>query len=171
MGAMTCNVGGPEQQAGWRLVGRIAGLWLALFAVTAVGHAGEGRALSRAEIPQIQKTRASLLQREFAGLAPSRKGETEIYTLAIAGWADQDVFIKELNGALAAIASVLPIKGHTARLINHRETVNTVPLANLPNFTQAVDVIGNIMDKDNDVFILLKTSHGDRTGFAFAIAD
>jgi hypothetical protein len=100
-------------------------------------------------------------------LAASHRGETEIYTLAIAGWAD-NVFIKELDGGSAAIASVLPIKG-TVRLINHRKTVNTVPLANFQNFRQAVHAIGGIMDKDNDILILLMTSHGDRTGFALQL--
>src|SRR6266568_4518001 len=68
----------------------------------------------------------------------------------------------------AAIASVLPIKS-TVRLINHRKTVNTVPLANFQNFRRAVHAIGSIMDKDNDVLILLMTSHGDRTGFALQL--
>ena len=176
-------------QTGLRLVSKVAGLWLAVFAVTAVIphapvllpsnfdarkweilsplHAEEGGALSRGEIAQIQKAQSSLLQREFAGLATSHRGETEIYTLAIAGWAD-NVFIKELDGGSAAIASVLPIKG-TVRLINHRKTVNTVPLANFQNFRQAVHAIGSIMDKDNDVLILLMTSHGDRTGFALQL--
>jgi len=168
------------------LISRVAGLWLALFAVTAVvppapgfqrsnfaacnanwceisstRHAGKGGALSRGEIAQFQKTQPLLLQQEFAGLTPSRKGETEIYTLAIAGWADLDVFVKELNGALAAMASVLPIKGRTVRLVNRRETMNTIPLANFHNFTAAVHAIGNIMDKDNDILILFMTSHGD----------
>ena len=183
------SLGRLGMQAGLRLVSKVAGLWLALFAVTAVIphapvllpsnfdarkweilsplHAEEGGALSRGEIAQIQKAQSSLLQREFAGLAASHRGETEIYTLAIAGWAD-NVFIKELDGGSAAIASVLPIKG-TVRLINHRKTVNTVPLANFQNFRQAVHAIGSIMDKDNDVIILLMTSHGDRTGFALQL--
>jgi peptidase C13-like protein len=176
------------------LVGRVAVLWLALFELTAVvpaapvflpsnfdartanwceilstRHAGKGGVLSRDEIAQFQKTQSLLLQQEFAGLTPSRKGETEIYTLAIAGWADLDVFVKELNGALAAMASVLPIKGRTVRLVNHRETVNAIPLANFHNFTAAVHAIGNNMDKDNDILILLMTSHGDRTGFALQL--
>ena len=176
------------------LISRAACLWLALFAVTAVvppapgfqrssfdacnanwceisstRHAGKGGVLSRDEIAQFQKTQPSLLQQQFAGLTPSRKGETEIYTLAIAGWADLDVFVKELNGALAAMASVLPIKGRTVRLVNRRETVNTIPLANFHNFTAAVHAIGNIMDKDNDILILLMTSHGDPTGFALQL--
>jgi hypothetical protein len=190
---MNMSVGSPEQRAGLRLVGRIAGLWLTLLAVTAAvlhapvlpsnfdarnanwsetlctRHAVKGGGLSRDEIAQIQQAQPSLLQREFTGLAPSRKDKTEIYTLAIAGWADLDVFVKELDGALAAIAGVLPIKDHTVRLINRPETVNTVPLANVQNFTAAVHAIGNIMDKNKDIFILLMTSHGDRTGFALQL--
>ena len=190
---MICSVGSPEQQARLWLVRRVAGPWLALLAVTAVvlhapvlpsnfedrnanwsetlctRHAVKGGAPSRGEIAQIQKAQRLLLQREFTGLAPSRKGETEIYTLAIAGWADLDVFVKELDGALAALAGVLPIKDHTVRLINRPETVNTVPLANVQNFTAAVHAIANIMNKDKDVFILLMTSHGDRTGFALQL--
>jgi hypothetical protein len=201
IGAMTCIVGSLEQQSGWRLVGRIAGLWLALFVangatphtpvfvppdfdprnanwwetVYAVHRAegksrtGQGTAQGNRQVALIEKTQPRLLQDQFAGLTPSRKGETEIYTLAVAGWADQDVFIKELDGALEAIGSVLPIKGHTVRLINRRDTVNTIPLANFSNFTAAAHAIGDVMDKDNDVFILVMTSHGEQTGFALQL--
>ena len=197
IGAMTCIVGSLEQQSGWRLVGRIAGLWLVLFAANVAmphtpvfvppdfdprnanwwetlyaAHRAEGKprtGLSDGQIAQIEKAQPRLLQDQFARLTPSRKGETEIYTLAVAGWADQDVFVKELDGALEAIGSVLPIKGHTVRLINRRDTVNAIPLASLPNFTAAVHAIGNAMDKDNDVFVLVMTSHGEQTGFALQL--
>ena len=201
IGAMTCIVGSLEQQSGWRLIGRIAGLWLALFAanvamphtpvfvppdfdprnanwwetVYAVHRAegkprtGQGTAQGNRQAALIEKTQPRLLQDQFAGLTPSRKGETEIYTLAVAGWADQDVFLKELDGALEAIGSVLPIKGRTVRLINRRDTVNTIPLANFSNFAAAVHAIGDAMDKDNDVFILFMTSHGEQTGFALQL--
>ena len=36
VGAMTCIVGSLEQQSGWRLAGRIAGRWVALFAANIV---------------------------------------------------------------------------------------------------------------------------------------
>jgi hypothetical protein len=201
IGAMTCIVGSLEQQSGWRLVGRIAGLWLALFVANAAmphtsvfvppdfdprnanwwetvyavhraegkSRTGQGAAQGNRQVALIEKTQPRLLQDQFAGLTPSRKGETEIYTLAVAGWADQDVFIKELDGALEAIGSVLPIKGHTVRLINRRDTVNTIPLANFSNFTAAAHAIGDVMDKDNDVFILVMTSHGEQTGFALQL--
>jgi len=197
IGAMTCIVGSLEQQSGWRVVGRIAGLWLALFAANVAmphtpvfvppdfdprnanwwetvyaAHRAEGKprtGLSSGQIVQIDKTQPRLLEDQFARLAPSRKGETEIYTLAVAGWADQDVFIKEIDGALEAIGSVLPIKGRTVRLINRRDTVDTIPLANFRNFSAAVHAIGDVMDKDNDVFVLVMTSHGEQTGFALQL--
>jgi len=193
VGAMTCIVGSLELQTSWRLVGRIAGLWLALFAANVAmphspvfvpadfdpgnanwwetvyaAHRAESKPRAdqgAAQLAQIEKAQPRLLQQEFAQLAPSRQGETHIYTLAIAGWTD-DVFIKELDGALEAIASVLPIKGRTVRLINRPDTVDTIPLANFQNFTAAVHAIGNVMDKDNDVFVLVMTSHGEQTGFA-----
>jgi hypothetical protein len=197
VGAMTAIVGSLEQQSGWRLTGRIAGLWLALFAANVAlphapvfvppdfdprnanwwetvyaAHRAEGKpriGQGAAQIAQIEKTQPRLLQEQFAHLTPSRQGETEIYTLAVAGWADQDVFIKELDGALEAIGSVLPMKGRTVRLINRRDTVNTIPLANASNFSAAVRAIAAVMNKDNDVFVLVMTSHGEQTGFALQL--
>jgi peptidase C13-like protein len=194
IGAMTCVVGSVEQRSGLRLVGRIAGLWLALFAANAaipyvpvflppdydardanwweVANAlyqARNGAKPRADIAQIEKAQSPLLQQELARLAPSHKGETDIYTLAIAGWGEPDVFVKELDGGLEAIASVLPIKSRIVRLVNRVDTVNTVPLANFQNFEAAVHAIGKVMDKDNDVFILFMTSHGERTGFALQL--
>jgi hypothetical protein len=81
------------------LVGRVVGLWLALFAVAAVvppapvflpsnfdarnsnwceilstRHAGKSGVLSRGEIAQFQKTQPLLLQQEFAGLTAFSQG-------------------------------------------------------------------------------------------------
>jgi hypothetical protein len=197
VGAMTAIVGSLEQQSGWRLVGRIAGLWLALFAANVAmphtpvfvppdfdprnanwwetvyaAHRAEGKprtAFTAGQVAQIEKTQPRLLQEQVAHLPPSHPGDTGIYTLAIAGWADQDVFIKELDGALEAIGTVLPIKGRTVRLINRRDTINTVPLANASNFTAAVHAVANVMDKNNDVLLLVMTSHGGQTGFALQL--
>jgi hypothetical protein len=42
-------------------------------------------------------------------------------------------------------------------------------LANFPNFAAAVHAIANAMNRDNDVFILFMTSHGEQTGFALQL--
>ena len=100
--------------------------------------------------------------RRQARARPQARAKRSLCRSALAGWAEQSIFIKELDGGLEALASVLPIKGHTVRLINHRDTVKKIPLANFPNFAAAVHAIGNIMDRGNDVLIMLMTSHGYR---------
>jgi hypothetical protein len=192
VGAMTCIVGSLENRSGVRLVGKIAALWLALFvANAAIPHVPAflppdyderdanwweaAHALYQARsgtaariIAHIEKTQSPLLQQQVSQLTPARQGETDIFTLAIAGWGE-DVFVKELDGGLDAIATVLPIKGRIVRLVNRADTLDTVPLANFQNFAAAVHAIGNVMNKDSDVFILFMTSHGDRSGFALQL--
>jgi hypothetical protein len=195
-GAMVCVVGSLEWRTLPRLLGRVAALWVALFIANAlVPHApvflppgfdartanwwevlyglyqnknGKPHVAS-AEIDKVAHAQPALLQAEIARLAPQRKGITDVYALGMAGWADQDVFIKELDGGLQAIAGVLPIKDRTIRLVNNRDTLADVPAADFENFAAAVHAIGNIMDKDEDVFVLLMTSHGERTGFALEL--
>ncbi len=186
--AMMAVLRSLQAQSRLVLVGRVAALWLALLIADAlipyapvfpppefdarganlweVFHAlRQEKSAAVAETSQIDQAQAALLQAEIARLAPQSKGTTDVYALGIAGWAEQDVFIKELDGGLAAITHVLPIKDRTVRLINNRETLDTVPLANLQNFSAAVHAIGGVMDKSEDVLVLLMTSHGNKQGF------
>jgi hypothetical protein len=188
MVAMMAVVRSLQPQSRLLLVGRVAALWLALLIADAmipyapvfpppdfdirganwweIVHAlRQEKNAAVAEMPQIDKAQGALLQAEIARLAPQRKGVSDIYALGVAGWAEQDVFIKELDGGLAAMARVLPIKDRTVRLINNRETLDTIPLANLRNFAAAVHAIGGVMDKNEDVLVLLMTSHGSKQGF------
>ena len=141
---------------------RTANLWESLHAKFATGEAGSGP-------PTITQAQHSLLQTELASLTPRKKDATNIYALGIAGWAEQDVFLKELDGALAAISAVLPIRGHWVRLANHRETLERLPLANQRNFAAAVHALGGILDKESDVLLLLMTSHGEPSGFGLRL--
>jgi hypothetical protein len=195
LGAMFAVLRSLETQSRLGLAGRVVALWAALFVANIlVPHAPvfvprgfDIRTANWWEIlharfagpvaPQTPADNAArqaqsqnaLLQAEVAQLAPQRKGVTDIYAIGIAGWADQDVFIKELDGGLASIASVLPIRDRTLRLVNHRETAASIPLANQRNFAAAVHAVGAVMDKDEDVLILLMTSHGDDHGFALQL--
>jgi hypothetical protein len=141
---------------------RTANLWESLHARFAAAEADSGP-------PGFEQAQRSLLQTELASLAPRQKDTTNIYALGIAGWADQDVFLKELDGAFAAISAVLPIRGHWVRLVNHHETLESLPLANQRNFAVAVHALGEILDKESDVFLLLMTSHGEPSGFGLRL--
>jgi hypothetical protein len=192
IGAMVAVLRSFAPQQRLAVLGRVVGLWAALLAVSAlVPHAPvfvprnfDVRSANlweslRARLvasdkdgggaPSLDQSQQSLLQAEIAGLAPSTKGATNIYALGIAGWADQDVFLKELDGGLAALGGVLPIRGHAVRLVNHRETLESLPLANQRNFAAAVHALGEVMDKDADIFLLFMTSHGQPTGFGLRL--
>ena len=131
---------------------RTANLWEALHARLAAPNE-TGSAEAKRQRSSSRSTHCC--RRKSPRLAPPTKGATNIYALGIAGWADQDVFLKELDGGLAAIGAVLPIRGHTLRLVNHRETQQSLPLANQRNFAAAVHAVGEVMNKDEDILLLL----------------
>jgi hypothetical protein len=112
----------------------------------------------------VELSQPYLLEAEIKKLLPERKGTMDIYAIGMAGWSTQDVFIKELNGGLAALNKSLGIDRGTIRLINHRDSVDTSPVANGANFAAAVHAVAGVMNKDEDVLMVFITSHGGPTG-------
>ncbi|HET7680734.1 MAG TPA: C13 family peptidase [Xanthobacteraceae bacterium] len=156
----------------WRFMRLLPALLLALgvaFAPPAFaqGKAGAPKA-GAAEARSGDSRQAALLQRQISALAPQTKGVTDIYTIGIAGWT-QDVFRNELAGALRITGKALPLNGGTVRLINSRETADTVPLASLQNFAAAVRAVARVMDKEEDVLFLFMTSHGEKRSFGLQL--
>jgi hypothetical protein len=195
LGAMVAVLEGLGARGRFRLAGRVAALWIALaVAYALVPHVpvflaadydmrnvnmwellrarssddGSPHAL-RIDVAEAAQSQSALLQAQISRLAPQRQGVTDIYTIAVAGWAEQDVFAKELGGALASIGAVLPIKDRIVRLINNRQTVGTVPLADHRNFAAAVHAVGVVMDKNEDILLLFMTSHGNDHGFGLQL--
>ncbi len=146
---------------------RTANLWERLYAAKLPPR--QDSAPPQSEAASFDATQHALLQTEVGRLAPPNQGTTNVYALGIGGWADQDVFLKELDGGLAAIGSILPIQGHALRLVNHHETTETVPIANQRNFAASVHALGTAMNKNDDVLVLLMTSHGTPTGFGLRL--
>jgi hypothetical protein len=105
------------------------------------------------------------LAAEIATLTPRTKGATNVYAVGISGWAGEDVFLKELDGGLAALSAMLPISGHVVRLANAGETTQTLPPATPGSVDAAVRAVAKIINKDDDVLLVFMTSHGMRSGF------
>jgi hypothetical protein len=126
---------------------------------------------AESEAARFERSQQALLQAEIRRLAPPNKGATNIYAIGIAGYADQEVFIKELDGGLAVFDRILATRNRTIRLVNDRGSVKTLPLASQRNFAAAVRAVGTAMDKNADILLLLMTSHGDRRGFVLRMPD
>ncbi len=196
IGGMFAIIRSVEPDARLRLLAKVIALWAALFvAKSVVPHApvfvgpnfdarnanwweyaraeylarGERNAHPAAGTARLQNLQPALLQAAFAHLAPQTKGSTDVYAIGIAGWSDQDVFVKEVDGAFGALARSLPIRDRALRLINNSQTVETTPLASRRNFAAAVHAVAQAMDKDEDVLILVMTSHGGPSGVALQL--
>jgi Peptidase C13 family len=138
-------------------------------AATEISDRVKGRAKAKPSAAQVEKTQPALMQTAVARLAPQTPGTTDVYALAVAGWSDLDVFLKEIDGALDALGQVLPIRDRALRLVNNRTTLDTVPLASRRNLAAAVHAIAALMDKDEDVLLLVLSSHGAANGFALQL--
>jgi hypothetical protein len=123
----------------------------------------------RVDREQVELAQPALLEDQISGLAPRTPGRTNVYAIGIAGWSEQNVFIKELDGGLKSLSAVLPLDGHVIRLVNNVDTAANTPIASLQNFATAVHAVGQKMDRERDVLLLFMTSHGSPYGVALRL--
>lgn len=123
----------------------------------------------RIDAAAVELAQPMLIEAQIRKLLPERKGTADVYAIGIAGWSDQDVFIKELSGGLAALDKSIGLDRGMVRLVNHADTTETLPIANRTNFASAVHSVAQIMDRDDDVLVLFITSHGGPTGVALRL--
>jgi hypothetical protein len=131
---------------------------------------GDRRAVPQVDTAAIELSQPSLVEAEVKKLLPEQKGKADIYAIGIAGWSDQDVFIKELNGGLAALDKAMGLDRGTVRLVNHADTIETLPIASRTNFASAVHAVAKIMNRDEDVLLIFITSHGGPTGVGLRLS-
>ncbi len=120
---------------------------------------------------QVELAQVALLDSQVSALSAQTRGKTDIYAIGLVGAASEDVFLNEMNGGLESLAHFLSIDGGIVRLINHPDTVGTVPVASRQNFAAAVRSIARVMDPEEDVLLLFMTSHGSSDGVFLSLPD
>jgi hypothetical protein len=115
----------------------------------------------------IELSQDDLLDHAIAKLAPRQEGARNVYALGVAGWSAQKVFVREIDGALEVFRARFG-QDRSLQLLNHGSTAKKVPIANIRNLAVAVNGIAEKMDRENDVFLLIMTSHGSASGFALS---
>lgn len=103
-----------------------------------------------------------LLADALARLQPGVAGKTELFFIGAAGYASQDVFMKEVNSVTQLFDERFDTRGHSLRLINNAATIAEVPIASETALRQAFQRIAGLMNKDEDILFLFMTSHGSR---------
>ena len=114
--------------------------------------------------PDVEATyyaQPNLLAQSLYALAPQRPGVADVYFIGVAAYADQDVFRREIEQATAIVEERFDAAGRTINLVNHTDTLNTVPLANRHNLDRVVRGLAERIDPQEDVVVVFLSSHGD----------
>ncbi|VAX01969.1 hypothetical protein MNBD_GAMMA22-2585 [hydrothermal vent metagenome] len=95
-------------------------------------------------------------------ILPQRHGISDIYFVGFAGYANEDVFMKEVLYAKKMFDDTYDTKGRSIALINNVKTLENIPLASKSNLSLVLEHIGKQIDSKDDVLFLYLTSHGSK---------
>ncbi len=99
-------------------------------------------------------------------VAPAVPGKTHLFFVGFAGVGEQAVFKREALYAEQVFADKFGTADRSVELINDVRDRDTYPLASVSGLDQAVKLIADRMDTDEDVLVLMLTSHGSEDGLA-----
>ncbi|MEJ8839214.1 C13 family peptidase [Ramlibacter sp. AN1133] len=154
-----------------RLAALVAGLFL-IFAITAAQFPERPweapQSVAVDESPKLVLTQESfelqqtVFERAVESLAPERPGVTDVYGLVFAPFAAEDVFLKESALVADVLAQRFDARGRVLQLVNHVDTVESLPWATPLNLKRAIDALARRMDREHDLLVIYLTSHGAR---------
>lgn len=119
-------------------------------------------ALEPVDVEGTYARQPGLLAAALDGLLPSRSDRSELYFVSVGAYAGQDVFLRESSSARDIFDQRMGTRGRSLLLVNNRQTVDRLPLANATNLELAIQRLGQVMDPDKDVLVLFLTSHGSQ---------
>ncbi len=117
-------------------------------------------AANKIDIESTYYAQAKLVQQALDAAQVERSGVADLYFVGLAGTSYQDVFKNEVNAAQQLLDTQFGTKNRSIMLINHAKTMNTLPLANLPNLSAVLNGLAQKMNKDEDILFLFLSSHG-----------
>lgn len=122
---------------------------------------------SNAWVEAALYNQGDLLSDALKGLEPSRDNHIDLYFVGVAGWAEQDVFLKEVEFARSQFDENFDTRARSITLVNNPATVDERPLATVTGIRRTLSYVSSIMNPEEDILFLFLTSHGSkRTGVA-----
>lgn len=102
----------------------------------------------------------ALLDAALAKLKAQTPGKVDLYVVAFAGDAGENVFRNEAEYAEQLFGQRFDAAGRVLVLENNAATVTTRPLASWSNLHRALDAVAKKMDPAEDILLLYLSSHG-----------
>jgi hypothetical protein len=127
--------------------------------------------VAEAKAALFEARQGALLDAGVNALEPRDPSAANVFTIGVAGWGDQDVFMRETQQSLDILKSRFHLGTRILSLVNNAATADERPMASMQNIAAALRAIGRRMDAETDVLILTMTSHGSPDGFALRYGD
>jgi hypothetical protein len=99
-------------------------------------------------------------------VTPSQRGTPAAFFVGFAGDGDQSIFKREAVFAQSVFADHFGSADHSIELINDVEDRDSFPLATVSGLSDTLKLLTQRMDPEQDVLVLMLTSHGSREGLA-----
>ena len=111
---------------------------------------------------KVQNEQATIIATTLADIQPQRKGTADVYFIAYAPDATEDVFMRELAVIQPMMDQRFDTRGRSVRLQNHASTLSLFPVATKTNLEKTLQHLGKLMDPAEDILVLYLTSHGSK---------
>ena len=99
-------------------------------------------------------------------ITPSVRGTPSVFFVGFAGDGDQSIFKREAVFAQSVFADHFGSADRSIELINDVEDRDSFPLATVSGLSDSLKLLTQRMDPEQDVLVLMLTSHGSREGLA-----
>jgi len=113
------------------------------------------------DVESLYYDQARLVQAALDDVLASQDGVPETYFVGFASSAKEDVFENEVKHIGSLFRDQLGAEGRTVLLVNSRNTMDELPLANGPNLESVLKGIARKMGPE-DLLFLHMTSHGSK---------
>jgi hypothetical protein len=99
-------------------------------------------------------------------MATREPGVANVFFAGFAGDGEQSIFKREALFAESVLAEHFGSDDRGLELINDNDDRDSYPIASVSGLEQALKLVASRMDLDQDVLVLMLTSHGSRDGLA-----
>jgi hypothetical protein len=113
---------------------------------------------------EVMENQGQVLRQALQSLSRQRAGVIDVYAITYAPYAEEDVFRRESQLVAEVMQSRYGAQGRTVQLVNHRQTLDSLPWATRLNLLRTIARMGQLMDRNEDVLFIHLTSHGARNG-------
>ncbi|HEY1314878.1 MAG TPA: C13 family peptidase [Steroidobacteraceae bacterium] len=107
-------------------------------------------------------SQAKLIDESLAAVGRDVAPHPKAYFLGFAGVGDEKVFAQEIGLASRVLGERYGLAGRSLSLINDERDLERAPLASVSGLRYALQGLGSLMDREQDVLFLAISSHGSQ---------